>query len=149
VYRTSKGDKASYALIPTIQDELSDWLLEKIQSNERLACIIDDYNTSPTDQHHMELFYAYGLSYENEVYYLLQKEKISRGAIIECLQNSNTFWHSLCVLSETNFNDVNDNKLTLEKIKEICLNARLIIVGAYDGEGYVFWEKNNSSKQSI
>ena len=77
----------------------------------------------------------------NEIYFLLGKNKISEKIILECLRASNSFWHSLCVFTTADFTDVIKD-LTLEKIKEICLSTELVMVGAYDGEGYVFWEKN-------
>ncbi len=35
----------------------------------------------------------------------------------------------------------NKKMLSQEKLTEICHNTKIIIVGAYDGEGYLFWEK--------
>ena len=60
---------------------------------------------------------------------------------------STSFWHSLCVFTTADFTGVTQT-LSLEKIKEICLKTELVMVAAYDGEGYVFWEKNltNTSK---
>ena len=54
------------------------------------------------------------------------------------MENSNAFWHSLC-LTEADFMNVTDT-LKIEKIKEVCLKTKLVMIGAYDGEGYVFWE---------
>ena len=45
------------------------------------------------------------------------------------------------MLTSANLTEVNKT-LSLEKIKEICLKTELAMVGAYDGEGFVFWEKN-------
>ena len=53
---------------------------------------------------------------------------------------SNAIWHSLCIISENQLNSA-ETILTLEKIKAICMNAKIVIIGAYDGEGYIFWEK--------
>jgi len=57
---------------------------------------------------------------------------------------SNAIWHSLGVMTTANLS-CNNKVLTFEKIKEACLLSELIFVCAYDGEGYVFWEKNNSN----
>ncbi len=35
-----------------------------------------------------------------------------------------------------------DKELSYKKIQKICQNAELIIIDAYDGEGYVLWEKD-------
>jgi len=138
------GKRATYSIIPTIRKELSELILKKIESKDKLCCVFDDVVRIPTDKH-MALFHSYGLFYKNEVYYLLEKNKISNELIIQCLRASNAFWHSLCVLSKIDFKCEDSKKLDLEKIKDICLNADLIIIGAYDGEGYIFWEKSSSA----
>lgn len=137
------GKRATYSITPTINDELSDLILKYIQSKDKLCCVFDDTLRSPTAKHHMDLFHECGLFCGNEVYYLLEKSTISKELIIRCLRASNSFWHSLCVFTKTDFTDVVDKKLSLEKIKDICLNTDLIMLGAYDAEGYIFWEKQN------
>ena len=77
----------------------------------------------------------------NDVYFLLWKRTKFLKLILESLRASNAFWHSLGVFTTADFTDVTKD-LTLEKIKEICLSTELVMIGAYDGEGYVFWEKN-------
>ena len=91
----------------------------------------------------MNLFNAHGLLCGNEIYYLLEKNNISTELITECLRASNAFWHSLCVLTEANLDDRIAREISTEKIQEITLKAKLIIIGAYDGEGYIFWELDN------
>ncbi|MBX9839321.1 MAG: hypothetical protein K2X69_13530 [Silvanigrellaceae bacterium] len=58
------------------------------------------------------------------------------------MQETNAIWHSLCVLTTSNCEDFSFLSVSKEKIQEICLMTQMIIVGAYDGEGYVFWEKH-------
>jgi len=139
------GEKNTYSIIPTIRNELSELLLKEIKSSDQLCCFFDDVTRSPIDKYSTDSLYAHLLFYEDEVYYLLEKNEISSELIMQCLRASNAFWHSLCVLTKTNFKDLVDKKLSLEKIKDICLNAQLIIIGAYDGEGYVFWEKTHNN----
>jgi hypothetical protein len=63
---------------------------------------------------------------------------------VKCLRASNVLWHSLCVFTTANLIEVS-KMLNLEKIKEICKRTELFMVCAYDGEGYVFWEKHQSN----
>lgn len=137
------GEKASFTIIPTVNDQISEFILKNLTSQTQLSCVFDDVLSSATDKYHMDLFHAYGLHCDEEVYYLLNQKKISFDLIIECLQQSKAFWHSLCVLTEAKFNDIIEQKLETDKIREICVNAKMVIVGAYDGEGYVFWEKTS------
>jgi hypothetical protein len=134
------GHKATYSIKTSIRDELSQLILKEMASHKRLSCIFDDVGCSPTKSKGYPLFDSHGLFYENESYYLLQKSKISIELIEECLKVSNAFWHSLCLFTTADFSGVT-KILNLEKIKEICLTTEMVMIGAYDAEGYVFWEK--------
>ncbi len=81
-------------------------------------------------------------TYNNEVYYLTDKKNATASLIAQCIQSSQAIWHFLCLLTNGKFTGINDKTLGLSKIKEACLNAETIIIGAYDSEGYIFWEKN-------
>jgi hypothetical protein len=110
-----------------------------------LNCIIDDFNSSTTspqlDLYKLEKLFT---SYRDQVYYKLKADKANPEIIDDLLSQSNTFWHSLCVLTEANLSEINET-LTFEKIREICLKAQMIITDAYDAEGFVFWEKKKES----
>ncbi|MCB1106854.1 MAG: hypothetical protein KDK76_02015 [Chlamydiia bacterium] len=136
------GKKSTYVRIPTIKNELSAFIFKEI-SKHSFSCIFDDVNTTykETTETHCPLFKSNGLYLEREVYYIIQKSNVCVKNIKNCLEESNAIWHSLCVLTRTNFDDIINKKLTHEKLNELCQNAHIIILGAYDGEGYVFWEK--------
>lgn len=140
----SDETKATFATIPTIKNELSELIMQNININNKLSCIIDDVIRYATDKFHMELFNEHGLSYGKEVYYLLKNKEISSKLILRCLEKSSSFWHSLIILTLSDFNNYTGQILSLEKIKEVCRKSTAIIVEAYDAEGYVFWEKKGS-----
>ena len=133
--------QATYSIIPSIREEISELIFKEMKSKCGLYCIFDDVIRSRKDKHHMDLFYECGLSYKDEVYYLLKKDGISVDTITRCLRTSNAFWHSLCVLTSIDFKYQNKCEIDLEVIRNTCLNSEIIILGAYDGEGYIFWEK--------
>ncbi|MGE0831248.1 MAG: hypothetical protein AB7N99_01145 [Simkaniaceae bacterium] len=135
-----KGKKSSYSNIPTIQTEISDFIFKEM-NEKQLNCVFDDVIRSPNDKKPTNLFINYGFTHQNEIYYIIEKNSASPQLIENCLEKSNAFWHSLCILTKTNFSDLNKKMLSQEKLTEICHNTKIIIVGAYDGEGYLFWEK--------
>lgn len=135
------GKQIRGQIIPTIQEEVSVLIYEKITSSKSLSCIIDDYNSNSKTLNNDELFMACGYAAQEEVYYCLNKNNSSTKRIENCLQRSNTFWHSLGLLTEACFDDFENKKISSAKIYEICLKANLIFVGGYDGEGYIFWKK--------
>lgn len=132
--------KATYSEIPTIREELADLIL-KTANKEKLFCIFDDVLRLANDKNSTNLFKSNGLIYNDEVYYILDRNQIDNELIIKCLDASNAFWHSLGILTKTVTLNFNSKRLDLEMLKNICINAQLIMIGAYDGEGYLFWER--------
>jgi hypothetical protein len=135
------GYKSTYSWIPDIDKELSPLILKEIKSKYELSCLIDDVSASPKDKYYTLYSDNFSFFYGDEVYYLLKKNNVSVELLLKCLRASTSFWHSLCVFTTADFNGVTET-LSLEKIKEVCLKTQLVMVGAYDGEGYLFWEKN-------
>lgn len=77
-------------------------------------------------------------SYKNEVYYSLNSNN-SISEIKKTIRFAEQVWHSLVVLTCTE----SQLPLTLSKpiLNNLIEKTRFIIVSAYDGEGYVYWEK--------
>ncbi|MFI0436055.1 MAG: hypothetical protein ACH350_10115 [Parachlamydiaceae bacterium] len=138
------GVKSIYSLIPSIDDELAALIFQEIKSNNKLSCIFDDVNCCAADSKGYFLFDKYGLSYENESYYLLRKKNINIDLVKECLKISNSFWHSLCLFTKADL-DENIEVLIPDVINKICTKTELVVVSAYDREGYIFWERNNAN----
>ena len=140
------GNRLAFSWTPNIDNELSQLILKEISSNPQFSCIMDNVLGAPEDKNHPCYSDNYTLFYDDEIYSLLNNN-ISYDLISLYLRYSHTIWHSLCVLTKADFSNFTKT-INLEKIKEICLKTELVIVGAYDGEGYVFWEKNltNGSK---
>lgn len=147
-YKNSSGRTSSYTLIPMIRNELSVLIHNKIISQNNLRCILDDvtrnlndyFKKDPRDDTIQPTISFYG----KEIYYVLEKNNISLELILICLKSSNAFWHSLCVLTNADITPSQTEELSLKNFIDICQQTELVIVGAYDGEGYVFWEKQES-----
>lgn len=114
----------------------------RLFEDNSLCCIFDEVNFNYQERKNDLLFNLCGLHYEEEIYYLLNKNNLKIENINDCFYASNAIWHSLCILTRTNFSMLVNQKLTKENIRECCKNAELILVGAYDAEGYIFWEKS-------
>jgi len=97
---------ATYQIIPTICDELCVYIISKLNLNNKINCVIDDFNATYGEDYEDDLFSSVGLFYENEVYYKLDFSTASSELILQCLHRSNIFWHSLCVLTEAHFDDI-------------------------------------------
>jgi hypothetical protein len=121
--------------------ETAYFILRKLKSNSDLSCIIDDVIRSVEDKN-LESFKAKNLFFKEEVYYLIQNSSATYEVILKCLHETDAIWHSLCVLTEADLGYLISSALNEENIKDICIKTRLIAIGAYDGEGYVFWERD-------
>ncbi|MDR3624644.1 MAG: hypothetical protein P4L16_05850 [Chlamydiales bacterium] len=142
------GEKCSYSIIPTIQNELSLYILDRLKLSDNVSCIFDDVlrSTNSPDLKMPPLNHLI-FTHDNEVYFIIQ-DNFNADLIALCIEKSNHIWHSLAVLTTANLQNIVGRKLQPEHVKSICLNAQLIIVGSYDGEGYIFWERNSYSKKS-
>lgn len=125
--------------------EIAHIIFENIQENTNVSCIIDDVIRSPSDKN-IGSFGAVNLFHQDEVYHLITYSLAKVENILKCLHETDALWHSLCILTEADFISVDSSELTKEKIKEACLKTKVVIVGAYDGEGYVFWKPLEPSK---
>jgi hypothetical protein len=136
------GRKSTFSWIPDRNEDLSQMILTEMSLNSEFSCFFDDVRGRPSDNWSNCFFDVCPMFYEQDVYFVLDNNNLSLERIINCLKISRSFWHSLCVITSADLNDLERN-LTQEKIQEVCLNVELVIVGAYDGEGYIFWEKNS------
>lgn len=73
-----------------------------------------------------------------EVYYLL-RENCSLEQIKEACGKSQEAWHFLAVLG-SHKSEINETVLR-DGFDSIIQDIRYLIVGAYDEEGYIFWER--------
>ncbi|WP_154017922.1 hypothetical protein [Candidatus Protochlamydia phocaeensis] len=133
-----------YSSVQTSRNEVANMLFYELKRKSNFNCCFDDMLTSPLPIGSDELFDAYGVCYKNDVYYYLQNKDISVDLLKKCFHYSNNGWHSLCVLTQSTLNN-NERAFSFNKIQDVALKTGLIILRAYDGEGYVFWERENVS----
>lgn len=134
------GHISTFSWIPNINDEISEWIINQLRSQKNLSCVIDKVTGAPSGALYQYYSEVNPLCYNQEVYFHLSNDTLTKEALLKCMKASTSFWHSLCLLTTANLHNVTKT-LTIDKIKEICSGTTLIMVGAYDGEGYIFWEK--------
>jgi len=134
--------------VPTIKKEMSSFIFNKLTSNPILSCIFDDVISYPDDLI-LNYFYEKKSIYlhENKVIYVIRKNNIDRDFLLKCIWNSFSSWHSAGVLTEADCFETDNNILSLEDIRSICIKATMVLVSAYDGEGYVYGKKISRLKR--
>lgn len=139
----SQETKSTYSFIPTIDDELAQLIHKKLEKYKTFTCVFDDAMRDTDDTclnffSQKSMLYCYNI----EAYYILNYSNASIETTLKCIETSNIVWHFLCLITNYDFNDTKEHKLTPDAIKEACLKIKELIIGAYDREGYIFWEKN-------
>ncbi len=141
---SKSGKKSTYTWIPTLDEEIKRYIFEKLQLNKNYLAIFEDVVRYPED-YHQEFVLEFGLRYLNEFYYQLNISNASEELIGSAIHHINAQWHLLFILTEIKGENKIRKEISLDNIKEFSQNTRLLILGAYDGEGYFFWEPNNLS----
>jgi hypothetical protein len=131
----------------SLKDEVSYFIQKQISVNEDWSCIFDDFDADFKDKNGNSLYGLCGLHLNDQIYYCVNKNNSTSALISKCMQYSDAGWHSVCVLTSANLCDIIDQKLTLSKAREIANKTQMLILGAYDGEGYIFWERNNERRK--
>lgn len=139
----NKIHRFKYSILSCVinRNGVSNYVFKYIKKNPQVLCLFDDALRKSTDKH-LDTFNKCGLLYKNEIYYFIDRQNLDEDLILQCFQSSSAIWHSLCILTKMELNRKEPNILTLEMINNICKNAKVILIGAYDDEGYIFWEKN-------
>ncbi|WP_079978252.1 hypothetical protein [Parachlamydia acanthamoebae] len=138
----TNGKKSRHQIVPTIKEELSNFVFHKLISNEKFSCVFDEV-TMDYDDSYLNKFYEKKsiYLYENEVMYVIREHNKNHKFITDCMRSSFSFWHSVGVLTEADCFKNDSNILSLEDIQAICKKTKMMLISAYDGEAYVLWEK--------
>ena len=121
----------------TMDKELSIFIFNFLNNNQENFVIIENV-IADVDDPHIFIDGVEILFNENEVYYFLDN-KNSIKQIYQTIRMAGEIWHFLAIL--THGMKTRTKNITKDEIEMICENASFAIASAYDGEGYIFWEK--------
>lgn len=136
---SATGKKSFYTWIPNLKNELSHIILEKIKLKQNNVCVFEDV-TRRLEDSHLDFYNQYGVNYLGQIYYLINNEIATKELIATAIGKSNALWHLLFILTESVPEKPLNKEISLDEIQNLCKKTQLLVVGAYDGEGYVFWE---------
>lgn len=139
------GKKTFYRVGVSIMEDLSTLIFKKIMQKKEYSLVLDDVS-GPLNEACVTYFSdIHPVGYEEDLYFMIDSNHLSQELILKSLRQSMfCFWHSLGVLTTADLTHVRDI-FDIKTIEEICLKTDLVMVGAYDSEGYVFWERDNSN----
>lgn len=144
-FRDSDEDEKSSI---DINDELKVIIKEDLlneESQNSIWIFEDALRKISLNMKNQEFFYENHLIYnmKDSVFYIIQKETSTLENISRCVDNTNIVWYYISILTMTPSNLYFGNELTEDQITFCCRNTKKLVFGAYDGEGYIFWEKKS------
>ena len=122
-------------------------VFQVLSKDKDLVSIFDSFEETYEPDSDDLLFDKVGVHYQNEVYYIVSHKECTLEILKKCFKESYIIWHALCVLSRVKFSRHPDQSITEVEIKDFAKNAEQILLGAYDGEGYLCWEKISKTSQ--
>lgn len=119
------------------------YIFEYLEKSENGICIFEDSTCTPDDNFPGDLL-KYVYFYNEEVYCVLTNENLDLKLIIKAIrefEQPNYFLVVLAQIPTINKSFLLDRSLKKDDFKNITKAAEKIIISAYDGEGYLVWEK--------
>jgi len=123
------------------KEMIGKWLHEVGAKDNSLILIFDEDDARVEESIKEELFCRVGAYHGDEVFYLLENNSKSLKNIRDCLQASDIIWHSLCIVSKYSYKKNESRSISKEELEDIAKNAEMILLLAYDAEGYIIWQK--------
>ena len=141
---TDQQDKYQFhvgGLACGVHDFANKFILKQMENNNK--CLIDCVQQQYKLPFKGEIFDACGIHHKDEIYYYLSPLYITSKLLQDCLRFSNSIWHSVCVLSENELQIPASRELDEHNLQHFLNGTTLVLIGAYDGEGYICWEPQN------
>lgn len=117
-----------------------------LEKSDRNICVVQDFNAKPKDSY-LSRMESRIFTYKNEVYYLLSKEDIAGEIIENTLKFAKSipfYIGAMISLPENKVSSFKDERqLIPEDFELFTRNVKKIFAGAYDGEGYLIWHKQD------
>ena len=144
------GKKLIYVPLPSTQEYLITLIQKYLNEKEGRMCIFEDPYGKPSDLFFSSKeFLSMNIStliFGNDIYYSLTKKDSDREHVTKVFNQGFAFSPPTIAIitsvSGKNWLPVKkQSEITLEQLKMLTDRAEKIIIGAYDGEGYLIWEK--------
>lgn len=136
------GKRHRVVLIPSTYDALVDIIKEYLDKGEKRICILEDAIQKPADPHVFDNPTEI-LIYNDEVYHILSGDNIEKEKIDKSINVAHTTYQFVGVLTympnEIRIPPKMGEKITLDNLKHFAEKTEKIIIGAYDGEGFLIW----------
>ena len=122
-----------------------DWLIDQIKSfltaKRSSVCIFEDSLKRPSDPVLRNISTRYA-THGNEVYHVLLNQDADRATIQSVVRAARSIPTFVGVFAEEEINPADISRLSDVKIRRLAERATGVVVGAFDGEGYLVWSRD-------
>ncbi len=118
--------------------ETSQFILKYLKMNKNNFVVLNNINLLPSDKN-INIDNVKMAFERQEVYYILKGSNTFE-EIYKTFRSSCYSWHSFVVFSSGEL--IDSNHFILDNQDVISNNIHYILAGAYDGEGYIIWQKD-------
>lgn len=138
---------AKLRMVPKL--DMSFWLINVIQTflniEAKRCCIFEDANAQPNDPYLASIKTRF-LIFNEEVYHFLLWKDLDAERILKTIRHAESwlFIGAMTSIPEESVFSHEAQKITIasdELIRLLAERTEKIVVGAYDGEGYLIWSK--------
>lgn len=132
--------------VPNTDFWLTSIIMNFIKTKNKSMCVFENTLAKPSDPWLMKRKTKI-LTFNNSVYHFINSENTSEKEIQNTIREASATYPPLIGIMTTvdaKAHKLNDgDKIDLELLKLIVQGTKKIIIGAYDGEGYLIWGKTN------
>jgi hypothetical protein len=137
------GKKTILTPIPRDDSFVLTLIREFLCSDKNNVCIIEEPLAKPTDSSMSRRKTPY-IIYGNEVYHFLSS-RVGEAEIAEAIKWPHTTVSFLAILTTLvqNIALINKQKISADELRVLARGTETLMIGAYDGEGYLIWRKKS------
>lgn len=145
-YAEGEGSKWTMVPIPDTDSYLVAIIEAFLSAKEGRVCIFEDALSRPNDPI-LSRSAARLLTFHNEVYHFLSGRAVKSSQIRQTIRQAKSiplFIGALTSVPEKSSFSHKARKITItsdERLRGLAARSEKIVVGAYDGEGYLIWNK--------
>lgn len=120
-----------------------DYVLNYLSSDRLHSLIV--FENRYADPSFVKEYKSRVIIYNKEIYHIVTGKEMNRYLIKKAMRESMVFFppHSICILAKLNDIEIkqleNVNKIQLDNLQVLSKRTEQIIVGAYDGEGFLVY----------
>jgi hypothetical protein len=142
--RSKDGSTLTLVPVPNTDKILAEVVKTFLEMTKAGSCVFEEAVARPSDPC-MSSSTTEWIEYDDEVYYFLLHSDASLPKIQQAIRQAASVYPGLIGVMtrmlDSEFS-LKRKRITASGLRELARNAAKIIIGAYDGEGYLIWERS-------